>query len=193
MYRINILLVEDDPFWQVNLTCDLTKEEDLEVIGVVDSKPGVLQILHDVHVDVVLLDIHLTNGLEGLEIAKMIKEKSNAKIIMLTSLDEREIIIDAFVNGADNFICKKSYKDIVSAIREAHNDRVFLHADVSNVITTALAKERKLRILTPIERELYDLNEKGMNRNQIAKYLYKSAHTVKSQLRKIREKLGEGK
>lgn len=193
MNKINVLLVEDDPFWQRNLANDLINEEDLEVIGVVDSKSEVLPILHEQHVDVVLLDIHLTDGLEGLEIAKMIKEKSKAKIIMLTSLDEREIIIDAFANGADNFICKKSYKDIVSAIREAHNNRVFIHADVSNVITTALAKERKLRILTPVERELYDLNEKGMNRNQIAKYLYKSAHTVKSQLRKIREKLGEGK
>ena len=192
MNKINVLLVEDDPFWQKNLANDLINEEDLEVIGVVDSKSEVLPILHEQHVDVVLLDIHLTDGLEGLEIAKMIKEKSKAKIIMLTSLDEREIIIDAFANGADNFICKKSYKDIVSAIREAHNNRVFIHADVSNVITTALAKERKLRILTPVERELYDLNEKGMNRNQIAKYLYKSAHTVKSQLRKIREKLGEG-
>ncbi|WP_068612590.1 response regulator [Paenibacillus tuaregi] len=192
MKKINILLVEDDPFWQKNLSRDLREEVDFEIVGVTASMDGVMDILHDHEIDVVLLDIHLAEGLEGLEIAKVIKENSRARVIMLTSLENEEIIIDAFTKGADNFIYKKSYKDIVSSIRDAYANRIALHADVSEVITSALAKERKLRVLTPIERELYDLNEKGMNRNQIAKYLYKSASTIKSQLRKIREKLAQG-
>ncbi|WP_408634798.1 sigma factor-like helix-turn-helix DNA-binding protein [Paenibacillus zanthoxyli] len=55
-----------------------------------------------------------------------------------------------------------------------------------------MRKERKLRILTPIERELFDLREKGMSRTQIANVLHKSASTIKNQYRMIRSKLGGG-
>jgi two-component system response regulator DevR len=187
---IKIMLVEDDPFWQKHLAEDLNAEADLKVVVTVSNKEKAIESINKTSVDVVLLDINLTEAnLDGLELAKEIKRVSAAKVIMLTSLEEKDIIVEAFCQGADNFIYKSSYKDIVSAVRAAYQNRISIHSDVSQILTKELVKERKLRILTPTERELYDLQLKGMSKSQIANSLFKSVSTVKNQIRKIKEKL----
>jgi two-component system response regulator DevR len=190
METIKVMLVEDDPFWLNHLAVDLNAEQDLEVVVMAATKEEALAGIRQCPIDVVLLDIHLTGGnLDGLDAAKAIKQVSEAKVIMLTSMDEKEVILDAFCKGADNFIYKSSFRDIIGAVRDAYRNRVSIHADVSQILASELVKERKLRILTAVERELYDLQEQGLSKTEMAKYLYKSVYTVKNQLRKMKEKL----
>jgi DNA-binding NarL/FixJ family response regulator len=60
---------------------------------------------------------------------------------------------------------------------------------VSGVVTAELRKERKLKILTQAEREVYELKDRGFSKAQIAQKLYKSVETVKKQLKLIHSKL----
>jgi len=188
MSRIRVYFVEDDPFWQKRLSADLQSEEDLEVIGYASSREEALEAAAGLEFDVVLMDVNLSgHRLDGLEAAKEIlaMKGNRCKVIMLTSLDDREIIIKAFMNGALNFINKSSYKDIVTAIRDVHQGKYTIHSDAA----LEVIREIQLSMLTPAEKEIYNLRRRGLSKSQIAQQLYKSINTIKTQLRSIKNKI----
>lgn len=188
MSRIKVMLVEDDEFWQRNLSQDLNREEDIEVVKIVSSKEEALEAALTLDIDVILMDINLTaNQLDGLEATKEIfkEHKANVKIVMLTSLSDRDIIIKSFQNGAVNYITKSSYQDIVQAVRDANDNHASIHSDAA----MAMRSEIQLMTLTPMEREVYELREKGLNKTQISETLHKSVNTIKTQMKSIKNKL----
>jgi two-component system, NarL family, response regulator DevR len=188
MKKIRVLLVEDDEYWKTNISEDLSKEADITLTGVVSTKEEALSTLQAAEVDIILMDINLTaNNLDGIEIARELKRigSHTSKIIMLTSLNEKDIVMQSFKQGAVNFITKSSYQDIITAIRDAFHNRSSIHADAAEIMRTEIV----LSDLTPMEREIYDLKQQGYNKTQISEMLYKSVNTIKSQLRSIRDKL----
>ncbi|MFI8658032.1 response regulator transcription factor [Priestia megaterium] len=194
MDKIKLMIVEDDSVWMQSISEYVQKDNDIIVVEQAYNKEEVLQI-DCTNVDVVLLDLSLSKeekddeNLSGLEVASHLYKKGLNKIIMLTSWDEKDIILECFDKGVVNYITKTSYKDIPNAVREAYKGKVNIHSDVSNVLIGELRKERKMKILTPIEREVYSLKEQGLSRVQIAEKLYKSVETIKSQWRIIKNKI----
>lgn len=186
MTLIRVLLVEDDAFWQESISNDLSKESDIEVTGVVSTKDEAVEAVTTTEIDVILMDINLTeNNLDGIEAAKEIKRLGKHNIIMLTSLDDKEVVIQSFKQGVVNYITKSSFKDIVTAIREAYHNTSSIHADAASIMRTEII----LSDLTPSEREIYELKQLGYNKTQISQKLFKSINTIKTQLRSIRDKL----
>lgn len=185
---IKVMLVEDDTFWQQQLSSDLNKEEDIEVTKTASTKLEALEYLQTNEIDVILMDINLTeNQLDGLEATREISRNKQlkSKVIMLTSLSEHEVILKSFQNGAINYITKSNFHDIVKAIRDAYYEKASIHSDAASV----MRNEVQLMLLTPSEREIYDMREKGYNKTQMAEMLHKSVNTIKTQLRSIRDKL----
>ncbi|NQX59991.1 response regulator transcription factor [Paenibacillus qinlingensis] len=189
MDRIRVMLVEDDLFWQQNISSDLAEEEDIEVVVVAGTKEEAVDAAFRYPLDIILMDINLTgNNLDGLEAMKEILSKlyeHGIKVIMLTSLTERDVIMKSFQLGALNYITKVSYKDIVRAIREAYVDRSTIHADAARIMRS----EIQLMDLSPMEREVFDLRKEGLSKQQISDRLHKSTNTIKSQLKSIKDKL----
>ncbi|MDF2718479.1 MAG: hypothetical protein K0R28_5404 [Paenibacillus sp.] len=186
--KIRVMLVEDDSFWRERLCADLNKETDIEIVRTAATKQEALEEAGISDIDVVLMDINLTeNQLDGLETTKelMIATKSQVKVIMLTSLTEKDIIVKAFQNGAVNYINKSSFPDIVRAIREAYADQAAIHPDAA----LAMREEIRLMQLSPSEREIHELKERGYSRTEIAELLNKSLNTIKTQIRSVRNKL----
>jgi DNA-binding NarL/FixJ family response regulator len=189
--KIKLMIVEDDLVWMQSISDYVQKDNDIIVVEQAYNKEEALQV-DCTNVDVVLLDLSLSiddENFSGLEVASYLYKKGLKKIIMLTSWDEKDIILECFDTGVVNYITKTSYRDIPNAIREAFRGKVSLHADVTNVLVGELRKERKVKILTPTEREVYTLKEQGLNKSQIADKLYKSVETIKRQLRIIKSKM----
>ncbi|MEF3305469.1 response regulator transcription factor [Paenibacillus sp. GYB003] len=191
MDKIKLMIVEDDPVWMKGLTEYIEQEGDIVVVRQAFAKEEASGITSS-DVDVVLIDLQLSEDggeLCGLQVASRLAEIGVDKMIMLTSRDEPDVILESFDRGAINYITKSSYKDIPQAVREANAGKVRLHSDVSGVVTAELRKERKLKILTQAEREVYELKDRGFSKAQIAQKLYKSVETVKKQLKLIHSKL----
>jgi DNA-binding NarL/FixJ family response regulator len=189
--KIKLMIVEDDLVWMQSISDYVQKDNDIIVVEQAYNKEEALQV-DCTNIDVVLLDLSLSiddENFSGLEVASYLYKKGLKKIIMLTSWDEKDIILECFDTGVVNYITKTSYRDIPNAIREAFRGKVSLHADVTNVLVGELRKERKVKILTPTEREVYTLKEQGLNKSQIADKLYKSVETIKRQLRIIKSKM----
>ncbi|HDR4885426.1 TPA: response regulator transcription factor [Bacillus cereus] len=193
MNKIRLMIVEDDPVWMKCLSNYIEKENDITLVKKAYTKEEALQVADD-NVDVILLDLTLSESendenLNGLDVAGQLYDRGFKKIIMLTSWDEREIILEAFDKGAINYVMKSSYRDIPKVIREAYQNKVSIHSDVSTVLIHELKTERKATVLTPSEREIYKLKERGLNKIQIAKQLCKSVETVKKQFKMIKNKM----
>lgn len=189
--KIRLMIVEDDEVWMKCLTNFIEKEDDLVVVKKAYNKEQAIDSVPEM-IDVVLLDLTLNDdpsNLSGLEVVSQLKEKGINRIIMLTSWDEEEVILKAFDEGAMNYVNKTSYRDIPKVVREAFANKVSIHPDVSSVVINALTTERKISVLTPSERQVYTLKEKGLNKVQIADVLFKSVETIKKQLKKINDKI----
>lgn len=185
------MIVEDDPVWMKCISDYIEKENDITIVKQAYTREEALEATC-FNVDVVLMDLTLSeddDSLQGLGLTNQLYERGLKKIIMLTSWDETEIILKSFDIGAINYVTKPSYRDIPNAIREAYHDKVSLHSDVSTLLISELKRERKVRVLTPAEREVYELKEKGLNKVQIAQKLYKSVETIKRQLKIIKSKI----
>lgn len=189
--NIKVILVEDDPFWQKNISMYIEKEaDDIEVIKIVDSKEKVLEIVeNESQIDIVLMDINLTAAnLDGIEIIEILS-KQKIKAIALTSINEQDVIVESFESGAVNYINKSSIYDIILAIREAVEGRNQIHSDAVGALLGKMREEKKLRSLTSSEREVYNLEKKGYKKKDIAERLYKTIDTIKKHSRSWRKKL----
>ncbi|USL27919.1 response regulator transcription factor [Priestia megaterium] len=189
--NIKVILVEDDPFWQKNISMYIEKEaDDIEVIKIVDSKEKVLEIVeNESQIDIVLMDINLTAAnLDGIEIIEILS-KQKIKAIALTSINEQDVIVESFESGAVNYINKSSIYDIILAIREAVEGRNQIHSDAAGALLEKMREEKKLRSLTSSEREVYNLEKKGYKKKDIAERLYKTIDTIKKHSRSWRKKL----
>ncbi|PGH72724.1 DNA-binding response regulator [Priestia megaterium] len=189
--KIKVILVEDEPFWQQNISEYIEKEAgDIEVIAIVDSKEETLKAVETaLHIDIVLMDINLTAAnLDGIEIIEILSRKS-IKTIALTSISEEEVIVDTFESGAINYINKSNIYDIIAAIYQAIEGRNQIHADAAGALLSRMREEKKLRRLTDSEKEVYKLEQKGYPKKDIAKRLYKTIDTIKKHSKSWRKKL----
>lgn len=98
-----ILVVDDEPKIRRLLSINLASLG-YEVICAVDG-PSALAIFEDHQPDLVLLDVMMP-GLDGFEVLRRIRTKSNCAVILLTAKDQVEDKIKAFDLGADDYLSK---------------------------------------------------------------------------------------
>ncbi|WP_145037743.1 response regulator transcription factor [Paenibacillus sp. Y412MC10] len=190
MNRIHVFLVEDDPDWIKSMTVFLNAQEDMIVTGAAESPEQAIAMAQVLSFDIVLMDIQLTAGrLDGIYAAAEIHErKPEAKVIMLTSLDDELVIMQSYTAGAVNYIEKSNFEELPAAIRSAVHQPGSMEVLLKEF--ARLKREEQLRSLTPAEREVFDLLDEGFTHSQMEKKLFKTESTLKNQINKILKKLG---
>lgn len=190
MNRIHVFLVEDDPDWIKSMTVFLNAQEDMIVVGAAESPVQAIAMAEVLSFDIVLMDIQLTAGrLDGIYAAAEIHErKPEAKVIMLTSLDDELVIMQSYTAGAVNYIEKSNFEELPAAIRSAVHQPGSMEVLLKEF--ARLKREEQLRSLTPAEREVFDLLDEGFTHSQMEKKLFKTESTLKNQINKILKKLG---
>ncbi|HEX9060958.1 MAG TPA: response regulator transcription factor [Clostridia bacterium] len=189
MEKIKVLIVEDDPFW-INIVLEQIKNSTcIDMIGVANNKEEAVRIALNTKVDVIIMDINLScSRYDGIYAAAEILEKKEVKIIMLTCLEDEEVIIGAFTAGAINYITKDNYKEIENAIYKTINYGSPIEVLLKDY--NRLKEEEQLKPLTPSEQEVLKLLEKGYTQTQIANILYVTKNTLKKHVTRILNKFG---
>jgi DNA-binding response OmpR family regulator len=98
-----ILLIEDDPVLQQALSLNL-KREGYDLIIAFDGMSG-LQLARDGSPDLVILDLMLPK-LDGLSVARAIRQEGETPIIMLTARSGEIDRIVGLESGADDYVTK---------------------------------------------------------------------------------------
>lgn len=194
MDKINVFLVEDDHVWRDSLAAFIEQERDLQLVSMAGSREEAIHLFATLDVDVVLMDIVLTEkNLDGLDAVPELLAIKPVKVIMLTSLDDHEVIMDAFTVGAVNYIMKVHFKEIPNAIRAAHQNRASIHADAADILRSEfsrLKRDELQNVLTPAEKEILQLIGGGFTKNQITDLLKIAENTIKKHISHIVKKLG---
>lgn len=191
MKKIRIMIIEDDREWLEAMTAFLNNETDFTITAAVSGREDALQVVNDPSrpVDIILMDINLSgDNLDGIYLTAQINQIRKVKIIMLTSLTDEKVITDSFAAGAVNHIEKTNFKEIPTLIRN-----VYRHTSPIEILLQDYHRLKRMELLcdlTAAEREIFELVESGMTKSQIEKKLYKSASTLKTQVRNILKKLG---
>ncbi len=135
-----ILVVDDDPALQ-NLICRFFSYNNYITESASDVKTA-RKILRQLQPDLVILDINLPDE-TGLNLCQEIR-KTNALILMLSSMTETNYILEAYAKGADDYIIKPFNLQILKAKIEALLRRY--KSNVSKVISNKPLVVDKLRI-----------------------------------------------
>jgi two-component system response regulator (stage 0 sporulation protein F) len=111
---IKFLIVDDEKDVTDSLA-DFFSELGYETHGAYNGKQAVC-MARDISPDIVILDIKM-EGMSGLEaLVKIKKLKNDTRVIMLSALEEREIVHNAFDLGADEYMFKPFRIDILNEV-----------------------------------------------------------------------------
>jgi RNA polymerase sigma factor (sigma-70 family) len=189
---IRVGIIEDDELFLGALKGFLEREPDIEVVGQAnDIETGVAFGTEFGPMDVLLVDCCLEHSAyDGVQVARRILEgrKDPIKMIFLTSIEEQEVILQAYAAGASQYVLKSRFQELPFNIRKA----VQGGTDPMNTLLEEfrrLAQEQALSQLTSAEREIFNHLQQGRSRSDIAELLGKSEETIKSQIKAILRKL----
>lgn len=137
-----ILVVDDDPLVRSALALMLGGRDDLQVVGeAADGREGV-RLVEELHPDVVLMDIRMPR-LDGLAATReLMSGPRPPRVIVLTTFDADEYVLEALAAGADGFLLKDTPPaQIVDAIRKVVDDEPMLSPSVTRTLIRRLRNE----------------------------------------------------
>lgn len=195
---IRILVVDDHPIVRQGLRSLLANYPDLLIVGEAEQLRQAVETAQARQPDVVLLDIRLADT-TGIEVARALhREVPNARVIMLTSYDNDEYLVDALQAGAIGYLLKSVSDDrLVSAIRAAYQGDRLINPSLLNHVLQQFAEMRHSQARQEIGLSDEDIRVLGLiaggaSNEEIVAALNWSTASVKRKLQHIFESLGVG-
>ncbi len=185
-YRVMIV---DDQFVARQLFAFYIKSsENYEVAASLDSAAAAESLIESVPVDLIIMDILMNDGSNGLLSAERMKKKYPAiKIIAVTSMAEVSWLERARKAGIDSFWYKEVSREDILTVMNATMDGKSVYPDSLPHVNLGMADSTEF---TDRELEVLRVMTKGLSNAAIAKTLHISENTVKSHIQHMLEKTG---
>lgn len=189
--RMKILLVDDHTILLDGVKSLLSQEEGLQIVGQAGSAEAALEFLKKQDVDLIVTDYSMP-GMDGLSLLNTVKRIApNTKIILLSMHDEVHLVKEILKAGVNGYVLKKdTHKELLNAIRDVQNGKVYLSSDVNKMLITNLNNPDEGKLLTDREREILKLIAKEYTNKDIAEELFISERTVETHRKNIFKKTG---
>lgn len=136
MESINILIVEDELLIAENLAVKLKKLK-YNVIGIVDSGQAAIAKIEKQQTDIILMDIAIKGTIDGIETAKIIREKYDLIIIFMTAYADDKTLDRASTIGCYGYLLKP-YKErelhaTIKIALQKHQEQESIHKSLTEV------------------------------------------------------------
>src|SRR5262245_31984077 len=125
MDKLRVVVVDDHRLILEAVRLSLESTEDIEVVGETDRGAEALRLVAQTRPDLVLLD-YLMPDLDGLAVLDQLRrEQPDVRVVMLSALDDPELIRESLRRGASAFVVKRvDPAELASALRQAAAGRV---------------------------------------------------------------------
>ncbi|MCE9762163.1 response regulator transcription factor [Citrobacter portucalensis] len=176
---IHVVLVDDHVVVRSGFAQLLSLEDDLNVTGQYSSAAEAWPaLLHD-DVSVAVMDIAMPDE-NGLSLLKRLRaQKPGFRAIILSIYDSPTFVQSALDAGASGYLTKRcGPEELVQAVRSVGMGGHYLCADALRALRGGDQPAQVLEVLTPREREVFDLLVKGDSVKEIAFKLDLSHKTV---------------
>ena len=196
---IRILIADDHPVFREGLIAIFRKEPEFKIIGEASDGRQALQLINDLHPDVLLLDL-LMPLLTGLETLRELSNSSTpVRPIVVTAAIAQEQIAQALQLGARGIVLKDTPTEVLfNSIRAVMNGRFWVgQTEVKDLmealryyVASADEDSKKQFGLTNRERDVVGAIAVGFTNREIAEKFSISEQTVKHHLRNVFDKTG---
>jgi DNA-binding NarL/FixJ family response regulator len=195
---MRVLLADDQELFREGVRLILETAEDISVVGEAADGFEAVRQARLLEPDVVLMDVRMPR-LDGLEATRRIlAERSQARVIVLTTFDLDEYVYAAMKAGASGFLLKDLRRDqLIGAIRTAAaGDALLAPAVIRRLIERFCGEPppadglpESMAELTARELEVLKLVARGLSNRQIGESLFLSDATIKTHLAHVYAKL----
>ncbi len=193
---IKVLIADDHKLFRQGLIGLMETREDLvEVVGEAATGQEAVQLVEQLHPEIVLMDIYMPDG-DGLQAMRAIQARfPTTKVVILTSSESDEHLYQAVQYGAAGYLLKDldadELFDLIGGVMrgEAALTREMASRLLKNVAKRSTDPDQGEQALTERELAVLRLVAVGATNQEIADKLNISLNTAKSHIRSILDKL----
>jgi len=200
---VRVMIVDDQEMIREGLRAILAAQADIEVVADAGDGLSAITLIAGLNVDVVLMDIRMP-GINGVDATRRLRElysPEDLRIIVLTTFDNDENVLNALRAGANGFLSKGvGPTELARGIREVADGGGALSAAASAVLIGQVTSDTRpvvdpavldrFSALTARELEVVIDIAGGLDNAQIADKLFVSPFTVKTHATRAMNKVG---
>ncbi len=201
--ELTVLVADDQPVVLAGLRTMLDAERDITVVASAEDGLQAVALAAATRPDVVLMDIRMPR-LDGIGATRRIVQARSAKaVVMITTFDDEEYLLDSVRAGASGFLLKDAGADLLAAaVRSAVRGNALIDPGMTKALlerrlATATVDEAagraystSLASLSVREREVLASISRGLRNVEIAAELSVSEATVKTHIGSVLSKIG---
>ena len=194
---IRVIVADDQAIARQGMRMILDSADDVEVIAEAVDGLDAVSRAERLRPDVVLMDIRMPH-LDGLEATRRLRHLAGTEVVIITTFDLDEYVLEALRAGAVGFLLKDAPPErMIEAVRAVARGDALVAPEVTRRLldrfveaTPARAGDARLDELTPRERDVLLELAAGHSNADIASRLFLEESTVKGHVRRLLAKLG---
>ena len=193
MQTIRILIVDDEALFRELLCRTLSSEAGLEVVGEAEDADTALRLADDLRPDVVLMDIELPGGMDGMEAAIHIKKASpTTGIVILSAHSDWRYVTSMPLDEIQGwaYLLKQTVPDLATVVRAIQGSKAgMVVLDPAVVANMRPRQGSAVAGLTRRNQEVLALLAQGFSNAAIAQRLKLSGKSVETYINAIYQEL----
>jgi DNA-binding NarL/FixJ family response regulator len=199
---IRVVVADDQQLIRDGIASLLGIQPGIDVVGTARGGREAVEQAIALAADVVLMDVRMPDCDGTRATARIRRERPDCQVVMLTTFDDEEYVVQALRAGAAGYLLKDlPAAELADAIRLAHAGIAQFDAKAADRLAAALARHPaqrpgdaadgpRGRRLTAREVDILRLVASGATNREIAARLFVSEGTVKNHLSRILTRLG---
>jgi len=196
---IRVLVADDQELIREGIASLLGIQPGIAVVGTARDGGTAAELAAALAADVVLMDVRMPGGDGTQAAARIRRELPGCQVVMLTTFDDEEYVVQALRAGAAGYLLKDlPAAELAAAVRLAHAGISQFGAQAAGRLAAAIARQDQPApprsdpadpVLTARETDVLRLVACGATNREIASHLFLSEGTVKNHLSRILTRL----